>query len=323
MQNKIEKNSLNIPYFIIDGLKNIVSFKLSTTGDIKLSLREPPQIGQSFVDIIPQDQASYISGIIDKCLSGRTIIADNDIVSKIIQTHFKFQFLFIPLPINVSFSYAVCLIIPNAHQSDSQFSNYDYSSLASHGLRGPVSNILSLANYDNYPQLKSYEALKIKSLLKNIYGQAEKLNDVIVSLNYLINNDKAAFAEDANMEKFMVNNLVLVDDDPLVNKMHKMLLKKYHANIAVIDFNNPQKALDHIAAHHTELIFLDINMPEIDGWEFLSRLKEQSLKPKVIIVSSSIDPAEKNKAYSHDCVKDFISKPLTREKLNKLFLENA
>lgn len=323
MQNKIENNRLNIPYFIIDGLKNIVSFNLSTAGNIKLSLREPPQIGQAFVDIIPQEQASYISNMIDKCLSGRTIMADNDIASKIIQTHFKFQFLFIPLPVNIASYYAACLIIPNAYQPDSQFSNYDYSRLASHGLRGPVSNILSLANYDNYPQLKSYEALKIKSLLKNIYAQAEKLNDVIVSLNYLINNDKAAFAEDTNIEKFMVSNLVLVDDDPLVNKMHKMLLKKYHANIAVVDFNSPQKALEHIAVHHTELIFLDINMPEIDGWEFLSRLKMHSLNAKVIIVSSSIDPAEKNKAYSHDCVKDFISKPLTREKLNKLFLENA
>jgi CheY-like chemotaxis protein len=323
MQNKIEKNSLNVPYFIIDSLKNIVSFNLSTVGDIKLSLREPPQIGQSFVDIIPQEQAYYISDVIDKCLSGHTIIADNDIVSKIIQTHFKFQFLFIPLPINLVFHYAICLIIPNASQSDSQFSNYDYSSLASHGLRGPVSNILSLANYDNYPQLKSHEALKIKSLLKNIYAQAEKLNDVIVSLNYLINNDKAAFAEDTNIEKFMISNLVLVDDDPLINKMHKMLLKKYHANIAVVDFNSPLKALEYIAIHHPELIFLDINMPEIDGWEFLNRLKNQSLKPKVIILSSSIDPVEKNKAYSHDCVKDFISKPLTREKLNKLFLENA
>ena len=323
MKNKIENNRLNIPYFIIDGLKNIVSFNLSTAGDIKLSLREPPQIGQSFVDIIPQEQSSYISNVIDKCLAGRTVMADNAIVSKIIKTHFKFQFLFIPLPVNIASYYAACLIIPNANQPDSQFSNYDYSSLASHGLRGPISNILSLANYDNYPQLKSYEALKIKSLLKNIYAQAEKLNDVIVSLNYLINNDKAAFVEDANIEKFMVSNLVLVDDDPLVNKMHKMLLKKYHANIAVIDFNNPQKALEHIAVHHTELIFLDINMPEIDGWEFLSRLNKQTLKPKVIIVSSSIDPVEKNKAYSHDCVKDFISKPLTREKLNKLFLENA
>lgn len=323
MQNKIEKSSLNSPYFIINNLKNIVSFNLNTTGDIKLSLREPPQIGQPFVDIIPQEQVSYISDILDKCLSGHTIIAENDIVNKIIQTHFKFQFLFIPLPITVTSYYAICLIIPNFHQPDYLFSNYEYSSLASHGLRGPVSNILSLANYDNYPQLKSYEALKIKSLLKTIYAQAEKLNDVIVSLNYLINNDKAAFTEDTNIEKFVVNNLVLVDDDPLVNKMHKMLLKKYHANIAVTDFNNPQKALDHIATHQTELIFLDINMPEIDGWEFLNRLKKQPLKPKVIIVSSSIDPAEKNKAYSHDCVKDFISKPLTREKLNKLFLENA
>lgn len=323
MQNKIEENSLNTPYFIIDGLKNIVSFNLSTVADIKLSLCQIPQIGKSFVDIIPHQQAPYISAILDKCLSGQTIIAENDIVNKIIQTSFKFQFLLIPLPINAVSHYAVCLIIPDANQCDFQSPNFNYSNLASHGLRGPVSNILSLANYDNYPQLKSHEALKIKSLLKNIYAQAEKLNDVIVSLNYLINNDKAAFAEDTNIEKFMVSNLVLVDDDPLVNKMHKMLLKKYHANIAVIDFNNPQQALEYLAVHHTELIFLDINMPEIDGWEFLNRLKKQSLKSKVIIVSSSIDPVEKNKAYSHDCVKDFISKPLTREKLNKLFLENA
>ncbi|MHB8208515.1 response regulator [Mucilaginibacter sp.] len=323
MQNKIEENRLNTPYFIIDGLKNIVSFNLSTVADIKLSLCQSPQIGKSFVDIIPQQQASYISDVLDKCLSGQTIIAENDIVNKIIQTCFKFQFLFIPLPLNVVSHYAVCLIIPDADQSDSQFSNYNYSNLASHGLRGPVSNILSLANYDNYPPLKSHEALKIKALLKNIYAQAEKLNDVIVSLNYLINNDETAFAEDANIEKFMVSNLVLVDDDPLINKMHKMLLKKYHANITVVDFNSPLKALEHVAINHTDLIFLDINMPKIDGWEFLSRLKNQSLKPKVIILSSSIDPVEKNKAYSYDCVKDFISKPLTREKLNKLFLEDT
>lgn len=123
-------------------------------------------------------------------------------------------------------------------------------------------------------------------------------------------------------------NVFLIDDDPVTNMINTKLIKKNY-NFNVTAFTNAQEALDQLKSwlnsspdQFPDIIFLDINMPEMDGWEFLSVFQKLPLdtqkKCDVFMLTSSIDLGDMEKCRSYACVREFISKPLTTDKLKML-----
>ena len=125
-----------------------------------------------------------------------------------------------------------------------------------------------------------------------------------------------------------VKMIFLIDDDPVNNLVNTRIIWK-HSSLDVMAFDDAGKALQHLRtcskAEFPELILLDINMPEINGWDFLNALhtlpQELQEECRVVMLSSSIDIHDFKRARSFPFVQDFISKPLTAEALNVITAE--
>ena len=118
---------------------------------------------------------------------------------------------------------------------------------------------------------------------------------------------------------------MLVDDSPDDNFFHEREIKKANLANIVITKGSAKKALEYLTSNEkprSDLIFLDINMPGMNGWEFLeeySRL-DNKLQGDVIIImlttSDNLDDLARAKKW--DIVSDYITKPLTRAMMKEI-----
>ncbi|SEN22236.1 Response regulator receiver domain-containing protein [Mucilaginibacter gossypiicola] len=317
MQDHINGNCDKVSYFLVNKLKNIVSFHFDGSSRFSYFVNDIPQIGQNIVETFSPAIAQDISEVIDKFSSNNADKVAETFINKNFSNSLKINFLLFPISINEEIYYFVFIMLADLLSPQNECLK-SYSKFTSHELRAPISNILSLANFDNYSALKSKKGSKLKELLTNIYLQAEKLNNIIALLNDMINPE--IDLEEVFFYKIgTAKHIVIVDDDLIINKLHKAMLSKFKKNAAIYDFDNPQNALEYIYLNNPDLIFLDINMPEIDAWSFLRKLETYPFHSNVIIVSSSIDINDKIKARAHPFVKEFVTKPLTWDKLKTLF----
>jgi CheY-like chemotaxis protein len=125
-------------------------------------------------------------------------------------------------------------------------------------------------------------------------------------------------------------SVLLVDDDEINNFISIKLIKKALLNTEIMACLNGKFAIDRLVeiqrndpSRLPDYILLDINMPIMNGWEFLDEYKRLNIdangKTKIFIISSSVFSNDINKARSYPLVKDFISKPLNVDKIVELF----
>lgn len=126
------------------------------------------------------------------------------------------------------------------------------------------------------------------------------------------------------MQKF--RSLLFIDDDYPTNYYHREIAKDVEVAEELLFFQRPGKAMDYLHSlkdtrrPFPEIIFLDINMPGIDGWEFAHRYGEEFGLgySRIIILSTSFNPADQAKAEQNKWIHAFQSKPLTIEYLEEL-----
>jgi CheY-like chemotaxis protein len=124
------------------------------------------------------------------------------------------------------------------------------------------------------------------------------------------------------MELIPINKILLVDDDIAANYLSKQLLLKLHAAKEIDMAENGSVAFTLLTQKECpDVIFLDIKMPQMDGFDFLECLQHMDLPKnvKVIMLTSSVRPEDKQKAFSYKGVVDYFEKPLTPEKLQLVF----
>ena len=117
---------------------------------------------------------------------------------------------------------------------------------------------------------------------------------------------------------------MIVDDDDMCLLLHKHFIETANFHNAPQAFNSSQKALDFLKSlpddNEPVLLFLDINMPVINGWDLLKMLDKERFKKEVyvVIVSSSVNAADKERAFSFSRVIEFVEKPFDENTIEKL-----
>lgn len=126
-------------------------------------------------------------------------------------------------------------------------------------------------------------------------------------------------------------NIFLVDDDLIYQFTAKKTLESMGLQGTISSFTDGQKAISFLSEHANDLnalpdvIFLDINMPVMDGWEFIEAFQRLNVPKKIDIymVSSSVDEQDLQRSRQYATILDYIVKPVGRTCFEELLKRSA
>ena len=126
-----------------------------------------------------------------------------------------------------------------------------------------------------------------------------------------------------------IKEIMLIDDDRATNYLSRYIIDGVGCCDELSIYDMAQDALDDLESRIVEqsrlpeVIFLDLNMPRINGWEFLEIYEKYDfshyeIKPRIYVLSTTMNPQDRLKAESIEVVSRFFAKPLTEEILDEV-----
>ncbi len=131
-------------------------------------------------------------------------------------------------------------------------------------------------------------------------------------------NNKFCTVDEISTESKKINHILIIDDDEISNYVTKKTLECYNIVNKITVFDDPTKALDFLKKSKTQpdIILLDLKMPIMDGFEFISKFNKLSSKSHIIILSSSVHSKDIDKANTEGV--KYMTKPLRVNSLQKI-----
>ena len=120
-----------------------------------------------------------------------------------------------------------------------------------------------------------------------------------------------------------INTILMVDDSPGDQFLSQAEIEEWDDRVKLLSAYDGNEALDVLKKSESppDIVFLDINMPSMNGFEFLAEYEKNnkpSLPPVVVMLTSSDQERDKEQAGVYSCVKEYLVKPLTQEKINAI-----
>lgn len=129
----------------------------------------------------------------------------------------------------------------------------------------------------------------------------------------------------------MLDMVMTIDDDSMGQMLSEIILSDQNFCDSIVKIYDGKMALDYFEEQSKlpineqkipSLVLLDINMPIIDGWDFLNRynaeFKSFHTRTKIIVLTSSLDPNTEIKAVEHPLIFKYIAKPLEHKHIVEL-----
>ena len=120
-----------------------------------------------------------------------------------------------------------------------------------------------------------------------------------------------------------LKKVLLIDDDKALNFINRLTLQDHSADCHIAEALDGQQALDYLAEHDEcpDVIFLDINMPGMDGFEFLEEMERRGKcceNSRIFMLTSSVRDEDRTKALSSELVKGYLDKPLSSRQIEQI-----
>ena len=122
-----------------------------------------------------------------------------------------------------------------------------------------------------------------------------------------------------------ISTAMLIDDEKIDQMMYKRVINRTNMVENIISFTYAEEALEYLKGEgkdKVDVIFLDINMPRMNGFEFLDaaadEIGENFAKAVIIMLTTSLDLRDRERAARYDVVKDYINKPLEPDDLKRV-----
>lgn len=123
-------------------------------------------------------------------------------------------------------------------------------------------------------------------------------------------------------------NILLIDDDVATNFLNTSVIEDLGCAKSVVSVRDGREGINYLTKAvdgkypQPDLIFLDVNMPVMNGWEFLEEYETLEAGQKaglvIVMLTTSLNPEDKEKARAYNTLDDFVSKPLTTKKLTEI-----
>ena len=120
------------------------------------------------------------------------------------------------------------------------------------------------------------------------------------------------------MQSTPINRILLLDDDRIQKILTEKRLLKINSGIEFVYFDTPSKALEYLKSVHVDLLLIDLNLPEMSGWEFVDEVEKVSPKSRIIIQSGSVDQEQTQQANSDKRISEIFEKPLSDSDLRSI-----